>query len=181
VTIGKAGQADHGQLAPVTRPRHDDVALGRALRRAWIGYRRRLDETLAAAGFGDGGFPDGRVLRICSRSPGVTISRIGRELAITRQGAAKIVSGLRDRGYVTLTPSPTDGREKFVTLTPRALDYLSTQRRAARSIERQLRSEIGSRPFDSLHLLLAVLGGDSQLGMKEYVSEATGVRKPSGR
>jgi DNA-binding MarR family transcriptional regulator len=111
----------------------------------------------------------------------VTISRIGRELAITRQGAAKIVSGLRDRGYVTLTRSPTDGREKFVTLTPQALDYLSTQRRAARSIERQLRSEIGSRPFDSLHLLLAVLGGDSQLRMKEYVSQAAGVSEPSGR
>jgi DNA-binding MarR family transcriptional regulator len=179
VTASEPGQGQ-SRHAPLARPRPDDLGLGGALRQAWVGYRGRLDEALAAAGFGDGGFPDGRVLRMCSRSPEMTVSEIGRELGITRQGAAKIVSGLRNREYVTLTASPTDGREKIVTLTARGVDYLSTQRRAAGSIERQLRSEIGSSPFDSLHLLLAALGGDAQPRMRDYMSRAGGAHE-SGR
>jgi hypothetical protein len=50
-----------------------------------VGYRRQLDQELAAAGFGDRGFPDGRVLRLCGGAADVTISHIGRELGITRQ------------------------------------------------------------------------------------------------
>jgi DNA-binding MarR family transcriptional regulator len=148
-------------------------ALGGALRRAWVGYRRRLDQELAAAGFGDRAFPDGRVLRICSRSPEVTISHIGRELGITRQGASKIVAGLRERGYVTVDASPTSGREKAVRLTTRAIDYLAAQRQAARDIERQLRAEIGAEAFDSLDLLLEALGGDDQPRMDDYLRSAS--------
>ncbi len=148
-----------------------EVGLGGALRRAWVGYQRRLDEELATAGFGDRGFPDGRVLRICSRSDEVTISQIGRELGITRQGASKIVASLRDRRYVTLTASPTDGREKMVRLTARAVDFLVTQRKAARAIEHRLRAEIGADAFDSLSALLDALGGDEQPLLRNYFRE----------
>ena len=134
-----------------------------------MGYRRRLDAELAAAGFGDRGFPDGRVLRICSRCAETTISQIGRELGITRQGAGKVVASLRDRGYVTLSASATDGREKVVKLTQRAIDYLAAHRNAARSIERQLRTEVGAEGFDSLHRLLTALGGDEQPRMSDYL------------
>ena len=47
---------------------------------------------MAEAGFGERKFPDGRVLRVCSGRAGSTISAIGRELGITRQGASKVVS-----------------------------------------------------------------------------------------
>ena len=150
-----------------------DVSLGGALRRAWVGYQRRLDDELAAAGFGERRFPDGRVLRICSRSAEATISQIGRELGITRQGASKIIASLRDRRYLTLTPSADDGREKIVSLTPRAVEYLEAQRKAARAIERQLRAEIGAEAFDSLYHLLEALGGDEQPRMRDYLRHAT--------
>ena len=109
------------------------VRLGVGLRQAWAGYRRQLDHELAAAGFGDRGFPDGRVLRLCTGASDVTISQIGRELGITRQGASKIVASLRDRGYVALSPSPTDRREKIVKPTRRAVAFLAAQREAARA------------------------------------------------
>jgi DNA-binding MarR family transcriptional regulator len=128
-----------------------------------------LDEELAAAGFGDRGFPDGRVLRICSTSADATISQIGRELGITRQGASKIVASLRDRRYVTLSASVTDAREKIVELTPRANEFLAAQRKAARGIERKLRTEVGAEAFDSLYLLLEALGGDEQPRLSEYL------------
>jgi DNA-binding MarR family transcriptional regulator len=145
----RTGEADTGP-----------VPLGDALHRAWTGYRRRVDEELAAAGFRDRSSPDRRVLRLCSGPEPVTISEIGRDLGITRQGASKIVAGLRDRGYVTLSPSPTDGREKIVTLTPHALAYLSAERTAGQRIEAQLRRELGDQAFDSLQQFLEVLGSE---------------------
>lgn len=145
------------------------LGLGGALLRAWVGYRRRLDADLAAAGFADRGFPDGRVLHICARTPETTIAQIGRELGITRQGAGKIVASLRDRGYVTLNPSAADGREKLVTLTARATDYLAAHRNAARRIERQLRSEIGRDGFESLQQLLTALGAGEGQTASDYL------------
>ena len=146
--------------------------LGPSLRRAWVGYQSRLDEQLAAAGFDDRRFPDGRVLRICAHSDETTISQIARELGISRQGAGKIVASLRERRYVTLTPSATDGREKTVELTARAVDYLAAQRKAARRIERQLRNVVGPEGFDVLELLLKALGDEEQPRMRHYLRNA---------
>ncbi len=83
-----------------------------------------LDTAMADAGFGERRFPDGRVLRLCSGQAGSTISAIGRELGITRQGASKVVAHLRDRGYVAVADSATSRREKSVILTSRGIDYL---------------------------------------------------------
>jgi DNA-binding MarR family transcriptional regulator len=144
------------------------AGLGRALARAWVGYQRRLDEHMSAAGFARG-LPDGRVLRLCAGSAEPTISKIGRELGITRQGASKLIAGLTDRGYLTLRPSPADGREKLVELTPRAVDYLAAQRRAARSVERALRAKLGADGLERLFELLEEVGGDEQPRMSDYL------------
>jgi DNA-binding MarR family transcriptional regulator len=131
--------------------------LGPDLRRAWVGYRIWLLAEMGAAGFADTRFPDGRILRICLRSEQATISQIGRELGITRQGAGKAVASLRERGYVCLTDSATDGREKIVTLTERGTGFLDAHRQAARRIERQLRAAVGADGFEALHRLLEAL------------------------
>lgn len=162
-------RAGIGTTSRAPRPRAEPIGLGRALRQAWVGYQRRVDQAMAAAGFHDRGFPDGRVLRICSTSAEVTISEIGRELGITRQGASKVVASLRDRRYVTLSASAVDGREKVVTLTRRSIDYLAAQRKATRRIERQLRTELGTDAFESLHRLLQALGGDEQPRLRDYL------------
>lgn len=146
--------------------------LGVALRQAWVGYRRRLDEELARAGFGDRGFPDGRVLHICAREADVTISSIGRELGMTRQGASKLVASLRARGYVTLQPSPDDAREKRVVLTARAREFLRVQREAAHRIEEAVTDELGSPGTDALRRLLEHLGGDEQPRLSDYIAES---------
>jgi DNA-binding MarR family transcriptional regulator len=119
---------------------------------------------------GTTGAPDRRVLRLCSETAEVTISEIGRELGITRQAASKIVAALRDRGYVSLSPSSTDGREKMVRLTAHALDYLSAQRAAERRIESQLRRELGTDAFEGLSRLLDALSA----------REERSVRQPAG-
>jgi DNA-binding MarR family transcriptional regulator len=149
------------------------VGLGPTLRRAWIGYQRRLDRAMTDAGFDERRFPDGRVLRLCSDSAGSTISNIGRELGITRQGAGKVVSHLRDRGYVSVADSPTSGREKAVTLTVRGTQYLEAQREAVRTIERQLRKELGEEPLTALHRLLDALDPGEEVRMRTYLGSRT--------
>ncbi len=153
------------------------MGLGPGLRRAWVGYQRRLDEAMSAAGFDDRGFPDGRVLRMCAGPEATTVSQIGRELGITRQGASKSVASLHQRGYVTVSPSATNGREKVVTLTARAGEYLAAQRRAVRTIERQLRAELGPEAFVALQGLLERLGGDEQPRLRDYLQ---GKRRTGG-
>lgn len=153
---------------PETWSRRRPARLGAALRRAWIGYRLTLETDLAAAGF-EGAFPDARVLRICARNPAATIADIGRELGISRQGAAKIVAGLSDRGYLTLSPSPHSGREKLLSLTPRANEYLQVHRRVARRIDERIRVELGEDAVSVLYRLLDALGGSEQPGLLEYL------------
>lgn len=170
---GRRSQPGDGRHAGADQPSTRRPGLGPALRRAWVGYQQRLDRELAAAGFPDRGFPDGRVLRLCARSSDVTASEIGRELGITRQGAGKIVADLRDRGYVALGPSSSDARQKVITLTPRARDYLAAQRAAARRIEQELAEQIGSDAFEGLFALLEALGGaEDQPRMRDYLRHA---------
>jgi DNA-binding MarR family transcriptional regulator len=170
--VNKHGTSSTEESGEATHPDPRQVGLGGALRQAWVGYRRRLDAELVGAGFGDRGFPDGRVLRICSRPGETTISQIGRELGITRQRASKIVASLVERNYVTLATSTSDRREKIITLTTRATDYLAAQRKASKSIEHELRTHIGAEALDSLHLLLNALGGAEQPRMRDYLRSA---------
>ncbi|MBO0809816.1 MAG: winged helix-turn-helix transcriptional regulator, partial [Actinobacteria bacterium] len=135
-------------------------ALGLALRRAQAGYRRQVNDELAAAGFGGRRFPDARVLLMCAGPAETTISDIGRRLGITRQGASKIVAGLRDRGYLEVTPSAADGREKILTLTPRAVQYLQAIRSAAGVIEARLLREIGAQALEQFFRVLHLVAGE---------------------
>jgi DNA-binding MarR family transcriptional regulator len=159
------------EVGAVTRD--NSVGLGPALRQAWLGYQLRLDREMDVAGFGGRGFPDGRVLRLCSDPAGSTISAIGRELGITRQGAGKVVGHLLARGYVSVADSATSGREKSVTLTPRGAQYLAAQRKAARKIEARLRAELGAEGFRALDALLGTLGQGAHIRMRTYLGRSS--------
>jgi len=149
--------------------------LGASLRNAWIGYQLRLDDAMAEAGFGKRAFPDGRVLRVCSGEAGSTISAIGRELGVTRQGASKVVAHLCDRGYVVAADSTTSKREKSVILTPRGIDYLTHQRAAARAIEDNLRAELGEAVLTALEALLHALDAGEGVRLRAYLRRSSSV------
>ena len=130
---------------------------------------------MADAGFGERTFPDGRVLRVCSGQAGSTISAIGQELGITRQGASKVVAHLRDRGYVAVADSPTSKREKSVILTSRGIDYLTRQRAAARAIEDELRAELGDTVLSALGALLDALDAGEGMHLRAYLRRSSSV------
>ena len=151
------------------------LGLGAALRRGWLGYQLRLDRAMAEAGFGERRFPDGRVLRVCSGEAGSTISAIGRELGITRQGASKVVAHLHDCGYVEVADSVTSKREKTVVLTPRGIEYLALQHAAARAIEDGLRVELGEAGFSALGALLDTLDTGDELRLRAYLRRSSSI------
>ena len=130
---------------------------------------------MAEAGFGERRFPDGRVLRVCSEEAGSTISAIGRELGITRQGASKVVTELRERGYVAVADSTTSKREKSVVLTPLGVDYLALQREAARAIEDEMRAELGDATFAALGSLLAALDAGEEVRLRAYLRRSSSI------
>lgn len=147
-------------------------ALGPQLARAAAGYRRRVEEKLAAAGFDDRRFPDGLILRLCRQDQNVTISQIGRELAMTRQGASKLVTGLSERGYVTVDRSPTDAREKIVRPTARARAFVDAAKAARRELDEELRAHLGEDAIGALHALIDVLAGPEPLNLGELWRDA---------
>jgi DNA-binding MarR family transcriptional regulator len=171
-----ASQSATERRAQLTRARREQLGLGPALRRAWVSYQGELDKAMAAAGF-DRAFPDGRVLRMCRAPAEMTISQIGRELGITRQGASKLITSLRDRGYVTINDSTTNGREKIVKLAPYGLDYLATHQRAARAIERRTRRELGVDGFAALGRLLEALTTDDEPRLRRYLRDRDSTRR----
>jgi DNA-binding MarR family transcriptional regulator len=157
--------------------------LGADLRRAWLGYHQRLNTELADEGFADRSLPDGRVLRLCAREADTTISGIGRRLGISRQGAAKIVASLVERGYVTATTSRTNGRAKVVAVTPRAADYLQSIRRARLEIDAALRAELGDKPFAALEHLLRAIATDDDASQSVFLGpsgQAAARQRPEG-
>lgn len=144
--------------------------LGPALARAWIGYHRRVQTKLAEAGFADQNFPDGPILRLC-RDPDVTVTQLGRDLGITRQGASKLVTSLRERGYVTLEPSPADGREKFVQPTAQARARVAAAVRARREVDEEIRDQLGDDAFEAIRALAELLTDPTALPLREMWRE----------
>ncbi|MFI5522269.1 MarR family winged helix-turn-helix transcriptional regulator [Streptomyces platensis] len=134
-----------------------DIALGPQLVRSWLGYRRRVEERLAATGFTEERLPNGTLLRLCAKDDAMTVSRIGRKLEISRQAASKQVTELCEQGYLTLEKSPGDGREKFVRPTPDALAFLRSVDRARREVDEEIRAHLGRAAFDALSALFTLL------------------------
>jgi DNA-binding MarR family transcriptional regulator len=137
------------------------LGVGASLRRAWLGYHRVVDERMAQEGFADRVFPDGRVLRMCAEGT-TSVAGIGRALGITRQGAAKLVNGLAERGYVDVQPSLTSRREKVVLVTARGASYLTALRRARTSVDDELLAELGPETFAGLARLVERLARDDE-------------------
>jgi DNA-binding MarR family transcriptional regulator len=101
--------------------------------------------------------------------PGSTISAIGRELDITRQGASKVAGQLRDCGYVVVEDSTISRREKAVILTELGASYLREHRAAARAIEEELRAQLGESAISALMNLLETLDEGEQPRMRSYL------------
>ena len=149
--------------------KNPQTALGHALRVAWWSYVHRLDGEMAAAGFDQRRFPMIYMFALYAEPGATTISQMGERFSISRQAASKIVAKLRELGYVTVTPSTTDRREKVVELTPRAIEFVTARGRAAVTLDAEIRSRLDDVDFDHLHRILAVVAETADSSNKSEV------------
>ena len=75
-----------------------------------------------------------------------------------------------------VTPSQADGREKILTLTPRAEEYLAALAEASRAIEARLRDEIGDDAIERLLQILDAVAGDETRLPTNPVPESPALR-----
>lgn len=138
--------------------RSPQTPLGQALRVAWWSYVQRLDIEMAAAGFEQRRFSMNYVFALYALPGPMTISQMGRQFGVSRQAASKLVAELRDRGYVQTAVSIADQREKVVELTPKAIEYVATRRRAAAALDQTIHERIGAAGVDELYRVLDAVG-----------------------
>jgi DNA-binding MarR family transcriptional regulator len=134
--------------------RSPQTDLGLALRIAWWSYANRVDGEMRTAGFADWRFPMIYMLALYALPSQITISQMGRQFAISRQAASKIVGQLRDLGYVDVRQSRTDQREKVIELTDSAIEYVTARRQAASRLDDQIASRLTDGAVQQLHRLL---------------------------
>src|SRR5580704_143266 len=82
-------------------------------REHWI---RAMAQRLGALGFTGYRRRDPLILRSL-RGGEVSLGGLGVTMALTRQGARKVVNGLVERDYARVTASTTDARRRVVELT----------------------------------------------------------------
>ena len=92
--------------------------------------------------------------------------------AVARSVGDRVPQG----ALVTIGGSSGDARQEIVRLTPRAVDYLAAQRKAARAIERQLHAKIGRERTENLYAVLEALGGAEEMRMRDYLRKM-GIRE----
>jgi DNA-binding MarR family transcriptional regulator len=136
------------------RPPHQDLGIQLGL--AYTAFVGWLNEQLAAAGFDDLGPAYGYMFRALADGP-ATLSTLAAGLAMTTQGAAKILAEMQAGGYVRRTAHPTDARARLIELTPRGREAFRAARAAHQRFERQLAARIGAGAAAGLREALAAI------------------------
>lgn len=89
-----------------------------------------IQEGVNEEGFDDVRSIHGFAFARLSESPTTTV-QLARHLGITKQATSEMVTHLIERGYLTRSPDPTDGRASLLVLTDRGHACTRAARRAA--------------------------------------------------
>ena len=138
----------------VAQPPADDFGI---LLTAALGvFKSQLHAHLARAGFDDLGPSFGFVFRSLADRP-LSLVELAARLAITSQGALKIVAEMEERGYVERTDDVVDRRVRRLSLTGRGRAALREARRFHASVEHELVVAVGSRQVAGARAALTAL------------------------
>ena len=124
------------------------------------GFRSVIDELHRA--LAEGGHPEARPLHgfaLQAVGPdGTTISELGRQLAVTKQAAAKTVTSLEKAGYVRREPDPDDGRATRLVRTARGEEMLALSALFFEAYRARLVSKVGPRRLADVEDTLEEIG-----------------------
>jgi DNA-binding MarR family transcriptional regulator len=132
-------------------PQHD---LGILLGLAYQGFVDQLHAHLAERGFTALGPAYGYVVRAIAGTPGIQQRELAARLAITPQGAGKIVDEMVRRRFLRRVADPADGRAYQLQLGPRGEQLLAVAHAFHASFERRLAATHGAAAVATLRALL---------------------------
>ena len=112
-----------------------------------------MHERLAAAGYDDLRPAHGYVLNAAADG-GTTASAVAGLLGMTKQGAAKVIDELAERGYVERTTAAGDARARPVVLTRRGRAALAAAAKVQGALEQEWATVAGARDVAALRRAL---------------------------
>jgi DNA-binding MarR family transcriptional regulator len=112
----------------------------------WV---RLIPGAVAERGYRDYRPTDAALTRLLWRRRGVTISRIGSSLGVSRQAARKLVDGLEQRGYASEARDERDARSVKATLMPTGEAYARAVVDAVHVLNHGLAERVGSEELAS--------------------------------
>ncbi len=112
-----------------------------------------LDASLRAAGFAD--LRSAHAAVFMSIEPeGSRVTELAERTRMTKQAAGELIRYLTDRGYLTVSPDPSDRRAKQVRLTERGWEAIRLGERVIGDFDRWLDATVGAREVARLRRLL---------------------------
>lgn len=88
-------------------------------------------------------------------------TELGRRLAVTKQGAARTVETLLERGYISREVDPSDARRKRLQVTPLGSEVMREGEAIFDELRRQWERTLGKRELARLEEQLAMIVGDA--------------------
>ncbi len=85
---------------------------------------------------------------------GTRLTDIAKNLDISKQAASQMVKDLVDKGYLSRTPDPSDGRASLVAFTDKGQQFLTHAKLGVDEIEARYAAWLGEQTFESLREVL---------------------------
>ncbi|MGA8277887.1 MAG: MarR family transcriptional regulator [Rhodanobacteraceae bacterium] len=140
------------------KPRYEEVVIPALLRHARVTYAVAMRRALAEAGYDD--VPKNGLYVLGGLAMGgddVPLSKLIRDLRISKQAAGQLVDALVTRGYLQREIDRHDRRRLTVILTKRGRTAAAAQTRAREKIDAQLLARVGQRNLGVTRRVLAEL------------------------
>jgi DNA-binding MarR family transcriptional regulator len=103
-------------------------------------------------------------------------SDVGRRLSVSKQAAAKTITVLVERGYVSSDPDPSDARRNRLQVTPRGFDVLREGEAIFDDLRARWEAKLGTAELARLEASLVKLVGDATVSADApgWVGQAPG-------
>jgi DNA-binding MarR family transcriptional regulator len=131
-------------------------------------YRRLVD--MATVELAERGYQDVRASHEFAMraimSGADNASELGRRLAMTKQGAARIIETLLERGYIAREADPADARRKRIQVTPLGAEIMRQGEAIFDDLRRQWEQKLGQSGLARLEEQLAEMVGDAPIRLE---------------
>lgn len=131
--------------------RHDNI--GRLLSNALRHFEARVIELLVEAGHDEVTQSHINATRHLDVN-GTRLTEMAQRAAMTKQSMGELIDQLEQKGLVTRSPDPMDGRARLVHFTPAGLAWLDDFRVAVKKAEREMVRAIGAEALRAMKEVL---------------------------